>query len=232
MRMLTVIEDENHRSCVTRVPIFAQLTPDQQEKVGSFAHPVKLPAGGILHGAGEPVGQLFVVHAGRVKVVHSAPSGRTQLLRVVGPGEVVGEHDFLTGERPDYYVEAAEDAQLCVFDHADLGRLVTTFPAIGVEMLRSLSNRTAQAERRISLGAVDVVARVASYLLDLPGEPSKTGFKVQLPMPKKDVASWLGTTPESFSRALARLSKGQAIKVDGDTVHLLGPLRLEELASV
>lgn len=231
MRVLTVIDAPHASSCVTQVPIFARLTPEQQDVVGSFARPVTLREGEILHGAGESVGQLFVVHSGRVKVVHTAPSGRTHLLRVVGPGEVVGEHDFLTGERPDYHVEAADDAQLCVFEHADLGRLVASYPAIGVSMLRSLSERATSAERRVSMGAVDVVARVAGYLLDLPGEPAADGYRVRLPLPKKDVASWLGTTPESFSRALTRLARDRVIAVDADTIDLLDPARLEQLAS-
>jgi len=230
VRELTVL-DQPHATCVRRVPIFARLSPEQQDAVGSFARPVTLSAGEVLHRAGEAVGQLFVVHTGSVKVVHIAPSGRTQLVRVAGPGEAVGEQAFLTGERPQHHVEAAEETRLCVFSHADLARLVATYPGISVGMLRTLSERLTDAERRLTLSALDVPARVAGYLLDLPAEGTAGAYRVRLPMPKKDIASWLATTPESFSRALARLERDGIVDVARDVVELRDPAALEALAA-
>lgn len=221
--------ESSHHTCVRRVPIFARLTPEQQDAVGAFAHPVRLRAGERLHDGG--VGQLFVVHTGAVRLVRTSPGGRRHLERVAGPGEVVGEHAFLTGQRPDHAVEAAEDASLCAFAHADLSRLVARHPAIGLGMLRSLSERLADAERRLALAAVDVPGRLASHLLDLPGEATPDGWRVTLPWPKKDLASWLATTPESLSRALARLGRDGLVRVDGDEITLLDPDGLEGLAS-
>lgn len=230
MRELPVLE--SHAGCVRRVPIFARLDPAQQDAVGRLARPVRLPAGDLLHGAGDRMGQLFVVHAGRLKLVRPTAGGRDRLIRVAGPGDVVGEHAFLTGERPEYYVEALEGASLCVFDHAELGRLVTGHPAVAVAMLRSLSDRLADAERRLALAASDVPARLAGYLLDLPGEPDADGSaRVTLPLAKQDVASYLGTTPESFSRALRRLERDGLIAVAGAGVRLLDAEGLEQRAA-
>lgn len=231
MRVLPVLEDPQHASCVRRVPIFSRLTHDEQDLVGTFARPVHLQAGESLHRPGEALGQLFVVHTGAVKLVHTAPSGRTHLVRVAGPGEVVGEHTFLTGERPDHSIEAATETRLCTFNHRDLAKLVATYPGISVGIMRSLSERLADAERRVSLGGVDVPARVANYLLELPGDVVDGRQRVRLPWPKKDVASWLATTPESFSRALARLQTQRLVSVDGDTITVLNPTGLEALAS-
>lgn len=230
MRELPVL-DQPHATCVRRVPIFARLSPEQQDAVGSFARPVTLEPGEVLHRAGEAVSQLFVVHTGAVKLVHTAPSGRTQLVRVAGPGEAVGEQAFLTGERPEHHVEAAEQTRLCVFDHADLAQLVATYPGISVGMLRTLSERLTDAERRLALSALDVPARLAGYLLELPAAGGAGAYRVRLPMPKKDIASWLATTPESFSRALARLEKQGIVTVDRQDVTILDPEALEELAA-
>lgn len=229
MRDLPVLE--HHSSCVSRVPIFRDLTPAQQDAVAALAHPASLPAGSLVHGAGEALGRLFVVHTGRVTLTHLAASGRSRLLRVAGPGEVVGEHSFLTGQRPDYHAEAAEESRLCVFEHADLAGLVASYPAIAVGMLRSLSGRLTESERRLALAGVDVPARVADYLLELPATDAAHPARVRLPLAKQDIASWLGTTPESLSRALARLARDGTIGVDGVHVDLLDPARLEELAS-
>lgn len=220
-----------HASCVRRVPIFSRLTVEQQDAVGSFARPVTLATGDLLHRAGESIGQLFVVHTGAVKLVHTTARGRLHLVRVAGPGEAVGEHEFLTGERSRHFVEAAETTRLCVFDHADLAQLVSTYPGISVGMLRSLSERVSDAERRLALSALEVPARVAGYLLDLPADIQAGSYQVTLPLPKKDIASWLATTPESLSRALKRLEQRRIIQVERDEITLVDVEALEELAA-
>ena len=228
--MLELAVIESHAGCVGRVPIFARLDAAQQVDVGRLARPVSLAASTLLHGAGDKMGQLFVVHTGRLKLVRPTAGGHDRLIRVAGPGDVVGEHAFLTGERPDHYVEAIEDARLCVFDHAELGRLVAAHPPIAVAMLRSLSERLTDAERRLARASVDVPARLAGYLLDLPAHMIEGQSRVTLPLPKKDIASYLGTTPESLSRALARLQTKGLLTVDGRRVALLNPDALEATA--
>lgn len=229
MRELPVIE--SHAGCVARVPIFARLDAAQQADVGRLARPVSLAAGALLHGAGDKMGQLFVVHTGRLKLVRPTAGGHDRLTRVAGPGDVVGEHAFLTGERPDHYVEALEDARLCVFDHPELGRLVAAHPPIAVAMLRSLSERLTDAERRLAGASAGVPARLAGYLLDLPADSLDGRARVTLPLPKKDIASYLGTTPESLSRALGRLQADGLLTIDGRRVTLLDPDALEASAS-
>ena len=215
---LTVLH-RNDENCVRRVPIFSGLSAAQQDAVAGYARPTSLARGELLHVAGDDVGRLFVVHTGSVKLVRATASGRERLIRVAGPGGVVGEHPFLTGERPEYYVEATADARLCVFRHADLAGLVQAYPVIAVEMMRSLSERLADSERLLALGSADVGARIAAYLLGLPTLPGP-GTRVRLPLTKKDVASYLGTTPESFSRAFARLQQAGAVTPDGDVLAL------------
>lgn len=226
-----------HASCVSRVPIFASLTPEQQEAVGGFARPIRLGRGEQLYGQGDAVSRLFVVHTGRVKVLRVAANGSEQLIRVAGPGDVVGEHAFLTGERPDHRVVAMGEVRMCVFDHRDLGALMAAYPAVVLAMLQSVTRRLDALERRLSsLSATDVTSRLADYLLSLPiavdSLTARDGrTRVRLPMTKKDVASYLGTTPESVSRALRRLQDDGVISAGGGPVVVIkDPEALAELS--
>lgn len=231
---------EIHRdeaSCVSRVPLFSGLTPEQQALVGALARPVMLSRGELAHGVGERSGRLSVVHTGRIKLSRTMPSGRQRLLRVVGPGETVGEHGFLTQDSTTEEAEAMTESRLCVFAQPDLAGLVADYPAIGWRMLRALSERLVEVEGRLALSALDVDVRLADYLLqqpllrDAPGSPAGAGLRVRLPLSKKDIASMLGTTPESLSRALARLVSNDLITVQADVVTLLAPQALEDLVA-
>lgn len=221
----------SHDSCVARVPLFARLDREAQHTVGSFAHPAHVASGQLLHAPGSNLAHLFVVHTGRLKVVRVTAGGIERLVRVAEPGGVVGEHAFLTGQRPDTYAEALEDTSVCTFQHRDLTRLMAAHPDIGLQLLKTLSIRLDDAERGLSQNTVGVPARLADYLLDLPMQRDPRGAVVTWPLPKRDVASYLGTTPESLSRALARLdAQGLVTAASRHCTILLDIDGLESLA--
>ena len=217
---LTDVTVTTHATCVRRVPLFQRLTPEQQDQVGALARPVELDRGEYMGvGGSGGVGasttartdsaasaRLAVLHTGRVAVARPLPGGGERVVRLAEAGDFVGEEAFLTGHDPESIIRAVEPTRLCTFAHDDLAPLLAAHPAIAAAMLRSLSDRLTQAERRLSLAAATGPVRVAAYLLELPGTRLADGtVGVAWPLRKKDTASLLGMTPESFSRALASL---------------------------
>ena len=89
-------------------------------------------------------------------------------------------------------------------------------------------------------------SRLADYLLQLPSLPgaargttadlalsagpaaAPAALRVRLPLPKKDVASYLGTTPESLSRSLKRLTAKGLLQESNGIVSILDPAGLED----
>ncbi|WP_433496544.1 Crp/Fnr family transcriptional regulator [Sphaerimonospora sp. CA-214678] len=206
----------DHDLCVTRVPIFQGLTRREQIEVAGFARPMAVAKGETVYAPGQPVSHLLVMHGGRLKISHVAANGQEQILRMAGVGDVVGERAFLTGHRPDHFAVALEDSRMCVFDHNDLSALLRDYPDVGRRMLRTLSDRLASVERLLAaVTSSDVTTRVAAYLLDLPAGGRDGVPVVRLPMAKKDVAAYLGTTPESLSRSLAVLAADGVIELRG-----------------
>lgn len=199
--------------CVARVPLFQGLTRAQQVEVSGFAHSTRLGPVEQVYSAGSDMSQLLVVHTGTIKIARSSIDGNEQIIRVLGPGDFIGESAFLTGTRPDHAAIALEDAQLCVFRHADLARMVEKHPSIGLRMLQGMSRRLEDTEARLaSVVTSDVGARLADYLLSLPASADHRGARdVTLPLAKKDIASLLATTPESLSRHLRRLRESGVV---------------------
>lgn len=224
--------------CVARVPVFQGLGRPEQMHVAEFARPVKIARGESVFTPGATLSQVMVVHSGALKVSRVAFNGQEQVLRVARVGDVVGEREFLTGRGTTDLVTAVEDTQMCVFDHADLAEIFRTYPDIGERMLRSLSDRLASVERLLAaITSSDVAARVAAYILGLPQTPSNQpgvgqtrGRWVKLPMAKREVASYLGTTPESLSRRLSDFVSGGLIAMDGAKIQILNAPALEEIA--
>ncbi|HJE51467.1 MAG TPA: Crp/Fnr family transcriptional regulator [Tessaracoccus flavescens] len=219
-----------HDTCVAAVPIFRGLSHEQQLEVASFAKPVRAEKGALLQEPGSKNSRLMVVHSGRIRLVHALANGREQLVRVVEPGDSMGEAGFLLGQRPEHFAYADGDVTLCTFEHQDLGKLVATYPGIALRMLQVSTQRLQSAERMLAaFSSTDVGTRVAAYLMDLPSSRVDGVIHVRLPMAKKDIASYLGTTPETLSRTLASFAAEGLIATSGRRdVAILDPARLSD----
>ena len=201
-------------SCVSRVPVFAGLSAQDQRRVAGLARPVHLALGEVAYSAGDSPSRLIVVHTGHLKISRISADGSEQLIRVLGPGEFVGEESVFTDRAPEDYATALDECGLCVFHHDDLRALISTHPEIALRMLATVSARLSDTERRLSsLTSHGVESTVA------------------LPFAKKDVAALLDTTPESLSRSLRSLSdKGLITIGPGRSVSIIRPDRLEQAA--
>lgn len=215
--------------CVSLVPLFAGLTREQQADVATLARPVTVEPGETFVRAGAREAPLFVVHAGMVKLSRTTADGRSTTVQVLGPGEVGGETWLLTGERPENDVVALEAARICVFEPSALDTIVREFPGVGVALLRSLAVRLHSAERMLTARTLaDVGARLAAYLLDCPTTWGVDGaVTAHLPMAKKDIATFLGTSPETVSRRLKAFEHEGLIQVRGMDVDIRDPVGLE-----
>jgi CRP/FNR family transcriptional regulator len=215
--------------CVSLVPLFAGLTREQQADVASLARPMTVEPGEMFVRAGSRQAPLFVVHSGMVKLSRTTADGKSTTLQVLGPGEVGGETWLLTGERPENDVVALEAARMCVFEPTALDTIVRQFPSVGVTLLRSLALRLHAAERMLTARTLaDVGARLAAYLLDCPTTWGIRGAATaHLPMAKKDIATFLGTSPETVSRRLKAFEHEGLIQVRGMDVDIRDPVGLE-----
>ena len=188
-------------TCVAKVPIFSHLTPEQQEAVAELARPVRVKADQQIFMQGQRNAPLIVVHQGAV------------------------------GALPDYTAIAIEDTEACSFRREDFAQLLAQHPQVGLSMMGVLSRRLQESQElldQVTSQSVDV--RIANYLLGLEAKPVDDGIRVTLPILRKDIASLLGTTPESLSRALKRLTRQGLIAPDGSDILLSDIDGLIELA--
>jgi len=72
-------------------------------------------------------------------------------------------------------------------------------------------------------------ARLAAYLL-LASEDVTHADEIELDVTKGQLATLLGTTPETLSRTLKKMSETGVIAVQGRTIHLLDKPALERMS--
>lgn len=211
--------------CVRQVPIFNHLPNKELAEVMKVVHSKSFPVGSFLYKAGDSSTGLYVVQTGKVILYRSNEEGKKQLVRQLFPGDFTGELALFLKQDHDLFAEAAEASHICHIKQSDIDTLLMTYPNIALTLLKHLAFRLDESERALqqaTSGPVDV--RLKHYLHQLK-QPSRYPVVCDLPMKQKDLASHLGTTPESISRAIKRLEKAGDIKKRGPkTFVILQPL--------
>jgi CRP/FNR family transcriptional regulator len=221
-------------SCAAGVPIFKALPTEGLDELGQAMRHRHFEKGELVVGAGQPVAHMIVVAHGRLKQVHSSASGREQVVRLIGPGEFLGEMALFTAAVHEHDLITAEAADCCLVPREAVQALMRRHPEVAVRLVEALAQRLAEAEQLIvDLGLRDVGQRLAAELLRVAasGVKGPEGVTVKMPGPWSELAVRLGTTPESLSRRLKALAEQGLISQQGArTVIIRQPERLKRLA--
>lgn len=213
--------------CVTLVPLFNHLELQDQEKINQLVHHQVYEKGDqILTPEGDP--RLVIVARGNMKLYQLSASGREQLLRVVEPGEYEGENVLFGARNENLFGEALQKTEVCVLRQQDFQQLLLQYPQISLKLLEINANKMTGVEQQTQFLLMErVEERLARYLLDLL--KANGTHQVQIPMKMKELAAYLGTTPETLSRKLKLLEEADLITRQGHQIEILDDEGLEDI---
>lgn len=199
--------------CVSRVPIFKHLAHQELTIIADKANMRVYERGEFIHRAGEPSDKLFIVHTGKIKVYRLSESGKEQLVRILNPGDFAGETLF-SSTAQDSYAEAMQTSEVCTIYQTDMQELLLQYPGIGLHVLAELSRRLEVSEKQTAtIATASINARLADYLVKQAELMNSDSY--ELPMSRRDLASYLGTTPETVSRRLGEFEEAAWIVQTG-----------------
>ena len=215
---------------ISTIPLFNGLPDDQLEAIKKIAIEKQINKGEIVVSEGDEGKGFFVIVEGRVKVFKVSAEGKEQILHIFGPGQPFGEVPVFAGQRFPANAQAIDSARLLFFPRVAIVDLITANPSLALNMLAEMSKKLRLFAVQIeNLSLKEMPARLASYLIHLAdeqgGEESLT-----LKISKGQLASILGTIPETLSRIFAKLSGNNLIRVEGKKITLLDRNGLEDLA--
>lgn len=202
-------QQHSHAQCVRLVPIFNHLDDESMDRIGSYAYTKSYAKGEMLYRAQEEDDTLYIVNRGQVKIYRLTESGKEQLVRLLNPGDFTGEWTvFNANSRHEDYAEALKETSVCTLRNQDVQALLSDYPAISLKFLAEMSQRLARSERQTSQVATGQIgSRLVMFLADLVEDTDLEEQLITLPMTRKEIASYLGTTPESISRKFRELEE-------------------------
>ena len=220
-------EKASHHTCITLVPIFNHLEEDQMKEITKTIQAVSYKKGDHIYHAGDQSDSLYIVNQGRIRVYRLSENGKEQVVRILMPGDFTGELSLFNETTYDAYAEAMIETKICLIKRSDFQDLLIKYPTISLKVLSEFSKRLSQSEKQTTRFATEKVdTRIALFLAECieQGEENKD---IILPMNRKDLASYLGTTPETISRKFAELEdKGLIRQIDNKTIKIIDLDRL------
>jgi CRP/FNR family transcriptional regulator len=212
------------------LPLFKGLSPQQIQHIRGIVVTRKLRKGELIFSEGDDGNGFYVAVRGQVKIFKLSLEGKEKILHIFGPGEPFGEVPVFSGENFPANAQATADSELLFFPRQAFVDLIAHQPSLALKMLAILSQRLRQFTIQIEhLALKEVPERLAAYLLYLSQEQG-TSASVTLQISKGQLASLLGTIPETLSRMLSRMSSQGYIRVAGREIQLLDPDGLQALA--
>lgn len=204
--------DETNGTCISLVPIFNHLEEEQMEEIMAMTHLGSYKKGENIYSAGDQSDSLYIVSKGKIKIYRLSESGKEQLLRMLHPGDFTGELALFNETIHEAYADTIEETNVCTIKRSEFQKLLLKYPSISLKVLAEFSSRLEQSEKQMTRFATEKVeSRLAIFLVECVNN-EKQSMEIVLPMNKKDMASYLGTTPETISRKLANLEDAGYIK--------------------
>ena len=200
------------KNCLCQVPIFNHLDTSELQKIINLVDSKSYKKNDFLYQPGDYTTALYVIRCGQVKIYRLSESSKEQVIRILKPGDFIGESSIFTNSFHESYAEILEDTDICIIEKDKLDDLMKKYPSIALKFLEEFSKRIEKTERQTTLiGSNSIDLRLAAYLINLyDRKHPKTPIK--LTMTKKDLASYLGTTPETISRKLGKFEDSGYIR--------------------
>ena len=215
---------------MAKVPIFSSLSPEEMATIAEIITDKEYKKGESIYLSGDTGKRLYVINQGKVKIFRISEAGKEQIIRILYPGDFMGELSLFAHSPVNSSAEALEPTMVCVIDGDKLSQIMKEVPSIAIKIIEELSKRLLNAENLIeSLGLHDVEQRVADTLLKMAEDQDE----ITLTITKKDLAAHMGMSQETLSRKLTQFQDMGWIKQVGrKTIQILDRKSLLDIANL
>ncbi len=213
--------------------LFCNLPPSAVQGLAAITSAAAYPKGATLFVEGQSPRGVFILCSGRVKLSTSSADGKTLILRIADPGEVLGLPATVTGKVYELTADVIEPAQANFVSRDDFLRFLREHSEAALRVAQQLGEtyHSAIAEMRTIGFSHSAGEKLARFLLDLAaGQQEEKGvIKLTLTLTHEEIAQMIGSSRETVTRLFADFKKRQFLQVKGSTLIITNKAGLESV---
>ena len=227
---------ENCLSCPHREErLFCNLSESGIKSLATITSSAAYPKGATLFVEGQPARGVFILCSGRVKLSTSSADGKTLILRISEPGEVLGLPATVTGTCYELTADVIEPAQANFISRSEFLNFLKENGEAALRVAQQLGEtyHAAVSEMRTIGLSHSAGEKLARFLLEWAANyPEEKGqIRIKLTLTHEEIAQMIGSSRETVTRLLADFRKKQLLQVMGSTLIIKNKAALESIIS-
>jgi CRP/FNR family transcriptional regulator len=215
--------------------LFCNLPPTAVQGLASITSPASYPKGATLFVEGQSPRGVFILCNGRIKLSTSSADGKSLIVRIAEPGEVLGLPATVTGKPYELTAEVIEPAQANFIARQDFLTFLREHGEAALRVAQQLGEtyHSAIAEMRTIGLSHSVGEKLARFLLDLSAghDKGKGELRITLTLTHEEIAQVIGASRETVTRLFGEFKKKQFLQVKGSTLIIKDKTGLESVLS-
>jgi CRP/FNR family transcriptional regulator, cyclic AMP receptor protein len=231
------------RSSIARVAVelpepgtfLALLSDDDRDAVLNLGGPRRFASGERLMHQGDPGEHVLILLEGHAKASTIDSRGREMVLSFRGPGDVLGELTFTSGDPRSSNVTAIEPVGARGIAAGEFRVYLEQRATAALTLIDVISRRFREANSaRAQFGDLDTVGRVAARLIELCeryGDRTDSGIQIRLPVTQDDLGSWTASSRAGVANALRTMRELGWIQTERRRITVLEPDAVRQRAS-
>ena len=225
---------ENCITCPQREDrLFCNLPPAAVQRLSAITSASSYPKGATLFVEGQAARGVFILCSGRVKLSTSSMDGKTLIVRISDPGEVLGLPATITGKPYELTADVIEPTQANFISRTDFLAFLREHGEASLRVAQQLGEtyHAAIAEMR-SIGLSHSAGeKLARFLLDWCASRGngKGEIRAKLTLTHEEIAQMIVASRETVTRLLAAFKKKQFLQIQGSTLIIRNKAALEKV---
>jgi len=212
---------------------FCSLPPRTLDAFEKIKFPSAMPRASVLFVEGQMPRGIYLLCRGRVKLSVNSSDGKTMILKIAEPGEVLGMHAVVSNQPYELTAETVQPCQVAFIKREDFQKFLEEHGSACLQAARHLSDNCHNAYDMIRAIGLSHSAseKLARMLLELAseGEATREGIRVKLALTHEEIAQVIGTSRETVTRLLGAFRKKQMASLRGSTLLIKNKAGLEKL---
>jgi len=227
--------EESCLTCKLRADrIFCNLPASALQTFESIKSATAYPPGAVLFVEGQLPRGIFVLCKGSAKLSINSPGGKTMIVKLAEPGEVLGLSATMSGKPYEVTAQTIDPCQVNFIKRDDFLKFLKDDVEVCFKVAEQLGEKYHNACKEVRLLGLSHSAaeKLAMLLLDWNSRSgdAKPEPRLTLRLTHEEIAQMIGTSRETVTRLFADLKKQQIVQTKGSTLVIRNTEALREIA--
>lgn len=229
------MSESSENGKLKKAEFFRGISPQALKDFDAIKTSSVFPEGAMLFLEKQEARGVFVICEGEIKLTISSSEGKTLILRIAKPGEVLGLMATLSGEPYELTAETLRPCQVAFIRREEFLRFIARHPEVTLGIVKQLSaNYHSACDQLKTVGlSSSAPEKLARLLLgwSAGGEETKLGTRITMPLTHQEIAEFIGSSRETVTRTLSDFRSRHLVTLKGSTLMIANRPALQACAN-